>query len=193
MAQRLQCNMLCLFICCMLIGYSWQYCYQLKILSFRSTDTPDYRLVMDWQKNMTLTASTYVRKAVATPTWHLQLLQLNTKRNQLGKIEPPKSLYNATYKTCEFWKYVKRIRVFNNVAQQLLSKSGGNMSLDCPLSVGTYVFKNIHVPPDTGMLKFMYWPNTIYTLLGTVYDQRPNKTLEKLCHYEINGTVIKSC
>uniref|UniRef100_W8BVN3 Uncharacterized protein n=1 Tax=Ceratitis capitata TaxID=7213 RepID=W8BVN3_CERCA len=148
---------------------------------------------MKRQSNGTLSATTHVLKAVNMPTWHIQLLQLNTRRSQLGKIDPPKSLYNATYKTCEFWKYVRRIRVFSNVAQQLLSKGGGNMSLECPLAAGTYVFKNIQVPPDTGMLKLMYWPNTLYTLIGTVYDRQSDKSLVKLCYYEINGTVIKSC
>ncbi|XP_037818455.1 uncharacterized protein LOC119608200 [Lucilia sericata] len=177
-----------------LLPSTWLYCYQLKMSSFRTTETPNYRFVMTLHNNQTLSSITRVIKEVPIPMWNLILVQHNNDARRGSKVEAKKILYNATYKVCEFWRYVKRIRVFNNVAQLLFNKKGmGNMSLKCPLAVGTYVMQNIHVPPDTGILKFMYWPNTIYSLFGNVYSQMPDKRMVLMCTYEINATVIKSC
>lgn len=162
--------------------------------SFRTTESPDYRFYMTLHNNQTLSSVTQVIKEVAIPMWNLILIQHNNDARRGSKVEAKKILYNSTYKVCEFWRYVKRIRIFNNVAQMLFNKKGmGNMSLRCPLAVGTYVMQNIHVPPDTGILKFMYWPNTLYSLYGNVYSQLPDKSMILKCTYEINATVIKSC
>ena len=171
-----------------------QYCYQLKMFSFRTTESPDYRFTMTLHNNQTLSSVTRVLKQVAVPMWNLILVQYNNDVRRGSKVDPKKILYNSTYKVCEFWRTVKRIRIFNNVAQMLFNKKGmGNMSLKCPLEVGTYVMLNIHVPPDTGILKYMYWPNTLYTLFGNVYSQLSDKKMVLKCTYEINATVVKSC
>lgn len=145
-------------------------------------------------KNNTISSISTVVKEVPTPMWNLILIQHNKETRRGSKVEPQKILYNSTYKVCDFWRSLKRIRVFNNVADMLFNKDGmGNMSLKCPLAVGTYVMQNVHVPPDTTMLKIMYWPNTMYTLYGNIYSLERNKKLILKCTYEINATIIKSC
>lgn len=164
------------------------------MLSFHTTESPDYRFAMTFHKNQTLSSVTHVLKEVAVPMWNLILVQYNNDVRRGSKVDPKKILYNSTYKVCDFWRSVRRIRIFNNVAQMLFNKKDmGNMSLKCPLEVGTYVMLNIHVPPDTGILKYMYWPNTLYTLFGNVYSQLSDKKMILKCTYEINATVVKSC
>lgn len=166
----------------------------MKMLSFRTTETREYRFALFLHRNNTFSSITQVLQEVPAPMWNLILIEHNKNARKGSKVEPQKTLYNSTYKVCEFWRSVKRIRIFNNVAEMLFNKDGmGNMSLKCPLAVGTYVMTNIHVPPDTSILKFMYHPNTIYTLFGNVYSLEKNKKMILKCTYEINATVIKSC
>lgn len=77
----------------------------------------------------------------------------------------------------------------------MLSGAGSNMSLACPLKTGIYVMNAIQVPPDTALLKFMYQPNTLYTVQGTVYSLNPKDgvTRHAICHYEVNATIFKTC
>lgn len=158
------------------------------MLSFRTTETPEYRFVMQLHKNQTLSSITRVLEEIHIPTWNLILVQHNIRSNAV------KVLYNTTVKVCDFWHYMKRIRIFNIVAENLFKQEGrSNMSLKCPLKVGTYFMRDIMVPPDTAILKFMYVPQTTYTLFGNVYAQLPNKRMILKCSYEINGTVLKSC
>ncbi|XP_037931851.1 uncharacterized protein LOC119666643 [Teleopsis dalmanni] len=168
-----------------------KHCYELRMTSFRTEDTPSYRFFMNFNGDKTsLSSVSKVLKDVNVPMWHVVLSQMP----QTSKKDLPKTLYNGTYKICQFWRYIKHTKAFNNVVHLIFDKeSGSNMSFTCPLVSGTYVMQNIRVPPDTAILKLMYWPNTMYSLIGTVYSQGQNKTMEKLCRYEINATVKKLC
>ncbi|XP_041451440.1 uncharacterized protein LOC111067005 [Drosophila obscura] len=181
------------------LPYSKQYCYTMKLVGIRTWDTPSYSLKMKmFEKNNSLSSVTTVRQDVAIPLWQLVLLQQPRKRNGGGassRTELPRTLYNATTKTCDFWKYMRHVAAWNNVAKLMLSKGASNMSLACPLKVGVYMMNRIQVPPDTALLKFMYHPNTLYTLEGTVFGLNPKDgvTKQKLCKYEVNATIFKSC
>ncbi|XP_067635312.1 uncharacterized protein [Eurosta solidaginis] len=186
-------KIVCFFILQFAIGCLWieckqQQCYRLKYLNYSYNDSPDYRVSMLWKNQYSFMTLTQVSKAVQLPIWSVNISQHLIKRNQ-----PPKLLHNGTYKTCEFWKNIKQINIINTFAEQLFFKSGSNLSMECPLPVGTYVLKNIHIPSDSNILRYMYWPNTLYSFVGAVYNEQPNKTLERLCNYEVNATVIKSC
>ncbi|XP_034490348.1 uncharacterized protein LOC117793990 [Drosophila innubila] len=173
-----------------------QYCYLMKPLNFSLWDTPNYGLVMKMHvRNNSLSSVTTVRKEVAIPMWHLVLLQHSTRRRSNTRVEQPRTLYNSSVRTCEFWKYIKRVNAWNNAAKLMLSGAGSNMSLACPLKPGIYTMNVIQIPPDTAILKFMYQPNTIYTVLGTVYSVNPKDgvTRHPICHYEVNTTIHKTC
>lgn len=162
----------------------------MQILSFRTTDTPSYRFNMELHANQTLSSVTRVIEEVPTPVWNLVVVQYTKEGRRFDR----KSFYNTSVRVCDFWRNMKRIRIFGNLANTLFkTTNSGNMSLVCPLEVGTYVMKNIHVPPNTGFLKYIYRPNTMYGLFGNVYSQLSNKKMVLKCTYEINGTVIKSC
>ncbi|XP_002022431.2 uncharacterized protein LOC6597290 [Drosophila persimilis] len=182
-----------------LLPYSKQHCYSMKLVSVRTWDTPNYGLKINmFERNNSMASVTTVRQDVAIPLWHLVLLQQPRKRNGGGspsRTELPRTLYNSTTKTCDFWKYMRHVSAWNNVAKLMLSKGASNMSLACPLKVGVYMMNRIQVPPDTALLKFMYHPNTLYTLEGTVYGQSPKDgaTRRFLCKYEVNATIFKSC
>uniref|UniRef100_A0A1I8MAA5 MD-2-related lipid-recognition domain-containing protein n=1 Tax=Musca domestica TaxID=7370 RepID=A0A1I8MAA5_MUSDO len=165
-------------------------CYRMKILTFRTTETPTYLFSMVKHSNQTLSSVTKVLETIQTPMWNIILIQYTKE----GRKELKKSFYNSTIKVCDFWRHMKRIRFFGNLANTLFKNpNSGNMSLACPLEVGTYIMKNIHVPTDTGVLRYIYRPNTMYGLFGNVYSQLKNKKLVLKCSYEINGTVTKSC
>uniref|UniRef100_A0A1I8NS32 MD-2-related lipid-recognition domain-containing protein n=2 Tax=Stomoxys calcitrans TaxID=35570 RepID=A0A1I8NS32_STOCA len=162
-------------------------CYGMKLLSFRTTDTPQYRFQMEFNSNQTLSSVTRVLEPVPTPMWNLILVQYYKQ----GRRTIKKNVYNTKIIVCNFWRQMERLRIFNNLADNLFKDpDSGNMSLACPLQVGTYVMKNIYLPADAGLLKFIFRPNTIYGLFGYVYSQLPNKKLILKCTYEINGTVI---
>ncbi|KAH8236012.1 hypothetical protein KR032_012280 [Drosophila birchii] len=168
----------------------------MKLLGIRSWDTPAYGLKMNlFEKNNSMSSVTTVRQDVAIPLWHLVLLQHPRKRGASARAELPRTLYNSTTKTCDFWKYIRHVSAWNNVAKLMLSKGASNMSLACPLKRGVYVMNRIQVPPETAILKFMYHPNTVYTLEGTVFSLNPKDGVSKkaLCHYEVNATIFKSC
>ncbi|XP_030386704.1 uncharacterized protein LOC115633402 [Scaptodrosophila lebanonensis] len=187
-------HMLRLCLVSAMLHLAVQYCYVMKILGQRVWDTPKYELHMILhEKNNSLSSVTIVHEDVQIPLWHLTIMQ--HPRGRSGRVETARTLYNSTTKTCEFFKYIKRVRVFNNVAQLMLSSGSSNLSLDCPLKAGVYALNVIQVPPDTGLLKFMYHPNTIYTLHGTVYSLSPKDgvTKTRLCRYEVNGTIFKTC
>ncbi|XP_052849109.1 uncharacterized protein LOC128260285 [Drosophila gunungcola] len=175
-----------------------QHCYMMKLVGVKSWDTPNYGLKINiFEKNNSMSSVTTVRQDVAIPLWHLVLLQHPRKRSSASatRAELPRTLYNSTMKTCDFWKYIRHVSAWNNVAKLMLAKGASNMSLACPLKTGVYMMNRIQVPPETAILKFMYHPNTLYTLEGTVYAQNPNDKVIKraLCHYEINATIYKSC
>ncbi|XP_068149564.1 uncharacterized protein [Drosophila tropicalis] len=174
-----------------------EYCYTMKILGTRSWDTPNYGLDFKMHtNNNSMSSMTYVRQEVPIPLWHLVLLQHpSKKRTNSDRPELPRVLYNSTTKTCEFWKYIRHVTAWNNVAKIMLTKGGSNMSLACPLKVGNYAMNVIQVPPDTALLKFMYHPNTLYSLEGTVFSLNPHDgvTRKRLCHYEVNATIFKAC
>lgn len=162
----------------------------MKILTYRTTETPTYLFSMVKHSNQTLSSVTKVLETIQTPMWNIILIQYTKE----GRKELKKSFYNSTIKVCDFWRHMKRIRFFGNLANTLFKNpNSGNMSLACPLEVGTYIMKNIHVPTDTGVLRYIYRPNTMYGLFGNVYSQLKNKKLVLKCSYEINGTVTKSC
>ncbi|KAH8272744.1 hypothetical protein KR026_007458, partial [Drosophila bipectinata] len=171
----------------------------MKLVGISTWDTPAYRLKMNmFLKNNSMSSVTTVHQEVPIPLWHLVLLQHPRKRGGGAaslRVELPRILYNSTTKTCDFWKYIRHVSAWNNVAKLMLSKNASNMSLACPLKAGVYVMNRIQVPPDTALLKFMYHPNTIYTLEGTVYSLNPKDKVSKkaLCHYEVNATIFKSC
>lgn len=168
----------------------------MKPLNFSSWDTPNYGLTMKlFDRNNSMSSVTTVRKDVPIPLWHLLLMQHPGKRRATMRTEQPRILYNSTMKTCEFWKYIRRVNAWNNAAKQMLSGAGSNMSLACPLKTGIYVMNAIQVPPDTALLKFMYQPNTLYTVQGTVYSLSPKDgvTRHAICHYEVNATIFKTC
>ncbi|EDX02200.2 uncharacterized protein Dyak_GE17423, isoform H [Drosophila yakuba] len=174
------------------------HCYMMKFVGARSWDTPSYGLKLNmFEKNNSMSSVTTVRQDVAIPLWHLVLLQHPRKRSAASatRAELPRTLYNGTTKTCDFWKYIRHVSAWNNVAKLILSKGASNMSLGCPLKTGVYVMNRIQVPPETTILKFMYHPNTLYTLEGTVYSLNPKDKVTKkaLCYYEINATIFKSC
>ncbi|ALC49654.1 CG12662 [Drosophila busckii] len=159
-------------------------------------DTPDYGLELKmFPSNNSMSSLTFVRKDVPIPMWNLLLLQHPVKRHNKLRTERPRVLYNSSVRTCEFWKYVRRFGAWNNAAKQMLSTGGSNLSLDCPLKKGVYSLNVITIPPDTAFLKFMYHPNTIFSIHGTVYSVNPKNTSSKqpICHYEINTTVVKTC
>ncbi|KAH8397491.1 hypothetical protein KR222_007920, partial [Zaprionus bogoriensis] len=168
----------------------------MKPLNFTMWDTPDYRLVMKlYDKNNSMSSVTTVHKDVPIPLWHLLLMQHPSRRRASTRSEQPRILYNSTVKTCEFWKYIRRVNAWNNAAKVMLSGAGSNMSLACPLKAGVYTMNSIQVPRDTALLKFMYQPNTIYTVQGTVYSLNPKDgvTRHPICHYEVNATIFKTC
>ncbi|KAH8408994.1 hypothetical protein KR009_004913, partial [Drosophila setifemur] len=171
----------------------------MKLMGATSWDTPGYGLKINmFEKNNSMSSVTFVRQDVAIPLWHIVLLQHPRKRSggaSQTRAESPRTLYNATTKTCDFWKYIRHVSAWNNVAKLVLSKGASNMSLACPLKAGVYVMNRIQVPPETAILKFMYHPNTVYTLEGTVYGLNPKDRVTKkaLCHYEVNATIFKSC
>ncbi|XP_016948253.1 uncharacterized protein LOC108023365 [Drosophila biarmipes] len=176
-----------------------QHCYMMKLVGVRSWDTPNYGLKINmFEKNNSMSSVTTVRQDVAIPLWHLVLLQHPRKRSSTSaapRAELPRTLYNSTTKTCDFWRYIRHVSAWNNVAKLMLSKGASNMSLACPLKQGVYVMNRIQVPPETALLKFMYHPNTLYTLEGTVYALNPKDKVTKkaLCYYEVNATIYKSC
>ncbi|KAH8294572.1 hypothetical protein KR044_011135 [Drosophila immigrans] len=168
----------------------------MKPLNFSLWDTPNYGLVMKLhERNNSLSSVTTVRKEVAIPMWHLVLLQHPSKRRNNNRVEMPRTLYNSSVKTCEFWKYIRRVNAWHNAAKLMLSGAGSNMSLACPLKPGVYTMNVIQMPPDTTILKFMYQPNTIYSIHGTVYSLNPkdSKIRHPVCHYEVNTTIHKTC
>jgi len=170
----------------------------MKLVGAKSWDTPSYGLKLNmFEKNNSMSSVTTVRQDVAIPLWHLVLLQHPRKRSSASapRAELPRTLYNGTTKTCDFWKYIRHVSAWNNVAKLILSKGASNMSLACPLKTGVYVMNRIQVPPETALLKFMYHPNTLYTLEGTVYSLNPKDkvTRKALCYYEVNATIYKSC
>ncbi|XP_023176369.1 uncharacterized protein LOC111603127 [Drosophila hydei] len=167
----------------------------MKPLNFSSWDTPNYRLFMKLHiRNNSLSSVTIVHKEVAIPIWHLVILQNPNKRRNGIRSDMARTIYNSSIKTCEFWKYIRRVTAWNNAAKLILSGGGSNMSLDCPLKRGTYMMNIIQVPPDTSILKFMYQPNAIYSVIGTVYSLNPkNSSKEAICHYEVNTTILKNC
>ncbi|EDW58174.1 uncharacterized protein [Drosophila virilis] len=178
-----------------LVQLAKQYCYLMKPLNFSTWDTPKYRLVMKLhERNNSLSSITYVHQDVAIPLWHLVLVQHPSKRRGALRLDPPRTLYNATVKTCDFWKYIRRVSAWNTAAKLMLSGGGSNMSLACPLKQGIYVMNIIQVPPDTSILKFMYQANTVYTVHGTVYSLNPKDGIKKaICYYEVNATISKHC
>ncbi|KAL7743507.1 hypothetical protein ACLKA6_018642 [Drosophila palustris] len=165
-------------------------------LNFSLWDTPNYGLTMKMHlKNNSLSSVTTVRKEVAIPLWRLVLLQHSNRRRSNNRVEQPRTLYNSSMRTCEFWKYIKRVNAWSNAAKLMLSSGGSNMSLACPLKTGIYTMNVIQIPPDTSILKFMYQPNTIYSIQGTVYSVNPKNgaTGHAICHYEVNATISKLC
>ncbi|XP_051859539.1 uncharacterized protein LOC117564881 [Drosophila albomicans] len=174
---------------------SKQYCYLMKPLNFTVWDTPNYGLEMKlYEKNNSLSSVTTVRKEVPIPLWHLVLVQ-HPSRRRANRLEQPRTLYNSSVKTCEFWKYIRRVNAWNNAAKLMLSGAGSNMSLACPLKTGVYTMNVIQIPPDTAILKFMYQPNTIYSIRGTVHSLNPKDGVSRhpICHYEVNATIYKTC
>ncbi|KAH8300837.1 hypothetical protein KR018_012591, partial [Drosophila ironensis] len=171
----------------------------MKLLGVSTWETPVYGLKVNmFEKNNSMSSVTTVLQDVAIPMWRIVLIQQPRKRTSAPvspRGEVPRVLYNATTKTCDFMKYMRHVSAWNNVAKLVLAKGASNMSLACPLKRGVYVMNRIQVPPDTAILKFMYHPNTIYTLDGTVLSQNPKDkgSLRTLCRYEINATIFKSC
>ncbi|TDG40867.1 hypothetical protein AWZ03_012710 [Drosophila navojoa] len=178
-----------------IVQLAQQYCYYMKLLSFSSWDTPTYKLEMKLhERNNSMSSVTTVLEDVPVPQWHLIFIQNPSKRRNGMRSDTVRTIYNSTIKTCDFWKYIRRVNAWNNAAKLIISGGGSNMSLDCPLKRGIYTMNVIQVPPDTSILKFMYQPNAIYTVIGTVYSLNPkNGSRKAMCHYEVNCTIIKHC
>jgi len=126
----------------------------MKLVGAKSWDTPSYGLKLNmFEKNNSMSSVTTVRQDVAIPLWHLVLLQHPRKRSSASapRAELPRTLYNGTTKTCDFWKYIRHVSAWNNVAKLILSKGASNMSLACPLKTGVYVMNRIQVPPETAL------------------------------------------
>ncbi|EDW00040.1 GH12069 [Drosophila grimshawi] len=184
------------FILLGILQLSKQFCYIVKPLNISTWDTPNYNLLLKmYPRNNSLSSITSVHKDVAIPLWHIVLVQHPSKRRGSSRAEPSRTLYNSTVKTCEFWKYMRRVSAWYNISKLMLSGYGSNMSLACPLKRGVYMMNVIQVPPDTAILKFMYQPNNVYTIHGTVYSLNPKDGVTKraICYYEVNITIYKNC
>lgn len=141
---------------------------------------------MRMNKNNSLHAVTKVLRPVNVPTWNFILFQYGRNSQNM--------MFNTSVNVCNFWANMKRLRVVAQLAEYILKRpNSGNLSLTCPLGVGTYTLENIHVPQELSAFKLFYRPNTTYGLFGNVYDQMSKKKYALKCSYEINATIYKLC
>ena len=155
------------------------------MLAATSSDTPKYLVDLKLYPNNTLYSVTRVLEPIKVPMWEVIYTQTRNRKK--------KTIYNGIMKVCEFVKYTRRVAFFKPVTSLFFDKKKVNYPFKCPLPVGTYYMKDVHVPSDTPILAFSYEPNTVYTLNGAVYSKLDNSTLIKLFHYTVNATIIERC
>lgn len=94
---------------------------------------------------------------------------------------------------CNFAQFVKSVKVFSMVLMVLTSPKSGNFTLSCPLKKGLYVMKDIYIPEDAPVLRFMYSPNSVYTIKAVHFGFLENGKKIQMQDINITMTIVKKC
>lgn len=102
-------------------------------------------------------------------------------------------LYKGVVDVCNFSKFEKNVKVFSSLFTILHDGSTGNFSMSCPLKKGVYVMNNIRIPDNSPVLRFLYAPNSKYTMSGLNSWVFPNGSKFLMHDFNITLTIVKKC
>ncbi|XP_055910447.1 uncharacterized protein LOC129944808 [Eupeodes corollae] len=157
----------------------------MKLLTAKATGTEFYQVQATLNSNNTVDTLTEVLKEIAQPMWSFKLMQ---KGEHYSKTH-----FDIILKSCELTNFIKRVRFFRELTSTFFRPEKGNITLKCPMPKGTYVMKNLFIPPESSFMRFFFVPNTILTLRGGISEMKSNRKMEKLSTYEFNGTILRTC
>lgn len=158
-------------------------------MDFVSKDTVYYRVNTTKSfKDNTIGAVIVVAQDVKTYDSRVVVSRTTTGAKGNKRI-----LYKGIVDVCNFAKFEKSVKIFSPLLTILNDPRHGNFSMRCPLKKGVYVMKNIHIPDNSAVLRFLYAPNCLYTMSTLVSWTFPNGSKVLMHDFNVTLTIIKKC